>query len=213
MALEEADEDEIEDEYDEDSLFSHTSSPSSLDGSNRTSSTGLLPRSPATFVRSLSPSPESESTRGLLPPNPTSDYNDNNYDEKEDDDHTPMTSRSATPTTSRSYSFSRSATPTPSRSATPTQTLPSLPTTLKGASTLLHARAHVNISEYLAARADPARAQDDVVGKYADLLYPSASSLLRDLRTQHRFVKPTDAKREWLQPLLKDFGFRRRREA
>lgn len=49
------------------------------------------------------------------------------------------------------------------------------------------------------------------MGKYADLVYPSATSLMRSMRREFAFVPLDDAKREWLQPLLKDFGFRRRR--
>ncbi|BEJ13287.1 hypothetical protein CspHIS471_0304610 [Cutaneotrichosporon sp. HIS471] len=104
-------------------------------------------------------------------------------------------------------------TPTGSRSATPTQTLPQLPRSLTAADRLLSTRGHVNILEYLEVRNDPTRHTEDVVGKYADLVYPSASSLQRDMRRDRKYAKIDDVKREWLQPLLKDFGFRRRRES
>ncbi|BEI82448.1 hypothetical protein CcaverHIS002_0303160 [Cutaneotrichosporon cavernicola] len=104
-------------------------------------------------------------------------------------------------------------TPTGSRSATPTQTLPQLPTSLTAAVRLLSTRGHVNILQYLEVRNDPTRHTEDVVGKYADLVYPSASALQRDMRRDRKYAKIDDVKREWLQPLLKDFGFRRRRES
>jgi hypothetical protein len=50
------------------------------------------------------------------------------------------------------------------------------------------------------------------VGKYADLVYPSGAALLRDMKRGRKFAKIDDVKREWLHPLLKDFGYRRRRE-
>ncbi|GMK56316.1 hypothetical protein CspeluHIS016_0301560 [Cutaneotrichosporon spelunceum] len=104
-------------------------------------------------------------------------------------------------------------TPTASRSATPTPAIASLPTSLTAANRLLSTRGHVNILEYLEARGDPNRHTEDVVGKYADLVYPSASSLQRNMRRQRKYAKIDNVKREWLQPLLKDFGFRRRRQS
>lgn len=202
-------------ELEEDQLPSSNSSPSDVSSvsnssDNEPSPSGLLPPVPHFFSRQ-SHSESDNASIGNLASNPIvlsededEDEEEDEYgddEEEEDDDNTPTTSRSATPTP-----------PTTSRSATPTQTLPPLPTTLTQASRLLHARAHVNIGEYLAARADPARQQADVVGKYADLVYVSSNSLMRQMRKEYSFVPLNDVKREWLQPLLKDFGFKRRRE-
>lgn len=105
-----------------------------------------------------------------------------------------------------------------SRSATPTQdtALPSLPQSLTQARRLLKERAHVNIVEYLKARADPdrhAKHDGEAAGKYADLVHPSASAMMREARRQHKFLPVGKAKTEWLEPLLKDFGNRRARAA
>lgn len=48
-------------------------------------------------------------------------------------------------------------------------------------------------------------------GEYADLLEPSASALRKLLRESRQFAKLSDVKAEWLNPLLKDFGFARSR--
>lgn len=48
-------------------------------------------------------------------------------------------------------------------------------------------------------------------GEYAHLLEPSASALRKLLRQSHQFAKLDDVKAEWLNPLLKDFGFARSR--
>lgn len=48
-------------------------------------------------------------------------------------------------------------------------------------------------------------------GEYAYLLEPDFRTLRRRLVNQHQFVNLDDVKAEWLNPLLKDFGFHRRR--
>ncbi|KAL1409519.1 hypothetical protein Q8F55_003502 [Vanrija albida] len=85
-----------------------------------------------------------------------------------------------------------------------------LPTSLTQARLLLNNHGHVNLVEYLDARSDPARAEiADRSGKYADLVYPSASAMIRDARKNRKILKLGTAKSEWLEPLLKDFGYRR----
>ncbi|CAK9783460.1 hypothetical protein CC85DRAFT_282202 [Cutaneotrichosporon oleaginosum] len=133
-----------------------------------------------------------------------------------EDTETPARSSSSrkSQVTRGSYSDSDDdVTPTASRSTTPMPALPPLPTSIKAADRLLRARGHVNIIEYLEARNDRTRRHEDSVGKYADLVYSSASALQRALRREGKYARLGDVKREWLQPLLKDFGFRRRRES
>ncbi|WOO79521.1 uncharacterized protein LOC62_02G003043 [Vanrija pseudolonga] len=96
-----------------------------------------------------------------------------------------------------------SAPPAPPAPRTP------LPTSLTQARLLLKKHGHVNLVDYIAARSDPARAEiADRAGKYADLMHPSASAMIRDAKKHHRILKLCTAKSEWLEPLLKDFGYR-----
>ncbi|EKD05530.1 hypothetical protein A1Q2_00291 [Trichosporon asahii var. asahii CBS 8904] len=95
---------------------------------------------------------------------------------------------------------------TPSRSVTPTQANP-FPTSLTQAKNLL-STAHVNLSTYMALRKSNPNPEP---GEYADLLEPSASALRKLLRESRQFAKLSDVKAEWLNPLLKDFGFARSR--
>lgn len=84
-----------------------------------------------------------------------------------------------------------------------------LPTSLTQARLLLKKSGHVNLVDYIAARSDPARAEiADRAGKYSDLVHPSASAMIRDAKKHHRILKLGTAKSEWLEPLLKDFGYR-----
>jgi hypothetical protein len=77
---------------------------------------------------------------------------------------------------------------------------------------LLKGHAHVNIVEYINARKDPARlAHNGAAGRFADLVYPSANAMLRAMRKGRKFYPLDETKKEWLEPLLKDFGIRRRR--
>lgn len=89
---------------------------------------------------------------------------------------------------------------------TPTQANP-FPTSLTQAKALL-STVHVNLSEYMALRKKNPNADP---GQYAYLLEPSASALRKLLRQSHQFAKLSDVKAEWLNPLLKDWGFARSR--
>lgn len=103
-----------------------------------------------------------------------------------------------------------------SRSVTPTQARPPLPQTLTKARQLLKERGHVNIVEYLDARNDPARRanhEGEAAGKYADLVHPSAGAMRRHTVREKKFMPVIAVKMEWLEPLLRDFGYRRGRRA
>lgn len=121
---------------------------------------------------------------------------------------TQRTHRSSAPSppSPSSSSYDSDESPAPSRSVTPTQANP-FPTSLNQAKNLL-STAHVNLSEYMTLRKENSNPQP---GEYAYLLEPSAKDLRKLLRKSHQFAKPSDVKAEWLNPLLKDFGFARSR--
>ncbi|ORX36336.1 hypothetical protein BD324DRAFT_609010 [Kockovaella imperatae] len=80
-----------------------------------------------------------------------------------------------------------------------------LPSSLNQARTILKGNAHVNLADYLETRKTAAP-------PYKHLLYPSERSMKRYTSKQKRFVPLPSVKEEWLEPLLKDFGFKHRRE-
>jgi hypothetical protein len=89
--------------------------------------------------------------------------------------------------------------------------LPPLPKTLTQAKKILMRRAHVNLWDYMAARApdmpDP-KHDDEVVGSphknYAHLVWPSQKALVEYTLRTKKIVYLDQAKEEWLQPVLKD---------
>jgi hypothetical protein len=97
-------------------------------------------------------------------------------------------------------------TPTTSRSITPTQANP-FPESLTKAHKLLKTQAHVNLFDYVEARTDPERK----AGDYSDLVFSSSRAMMRYTRKEQRFIRLEQVKAEWLQPLLRDFGYKRSR--
>jgi len=88
-------------------------------------------------------------------------------------------------------------------------TLPALPTSLNQAKLLLKANAHVNIKDYLDERRKPLPA-----GQTRDmfhLLHPSTSALIRYTIKNKRFAKPSVVKDAYLEPLMREMSFGRRR--
>lgn len=81
-----------------------------------------------------------------------------------------------------------------------------MPLSLTAAKRLLAAHAHVNLADFVAERSTTPQipGQD-----YSHLLHPSAAALRKYTMRTGKFIKVKAAKREWLQPLLKDFGFKR----
>lgn len=100
-----------------------------------------------------------------------------------------------------------------------------MPQTLYKAKYLLKSEGHINIADYLDARQADAEAEaviaptsyqhlnNDRAGKYAHLVQPSTSLMKRNTRKSGRFVNLNVVKAEVMQPLLRDFGFKRGREA
>ena len=108
-----------------------------------------------------------------------------------------------------------------------------MPQTLSKCEALLKKRGHVNIHDYFRARSarlaqiDAQRHSGSIAattavptpahtgnrpqaGVYAELVYPSSAAMAKYTRKTKRFVPLDQAKREALQPLLRDFGFRRK---
>ena len=83
-----------------------------------------------------------------------------------------------------------------------------MPQTLTQASKLLHEEVHINIADYLQARADTSSTDKP---DYSALMKPDVESLIRYTRKKKKYIKLDDVKAEWLQPLLKDFGIKRAR--
>ena len=83
-----------------------------------------------------------------------------------------------------------------------------LPQSVTAAKRLLAAHAHVNLADFVAERGSGSGRRDK---DYSHLVHPSAAALRRYTMETGKFIKIKAAKREWLQPLLKDFGFRRGR--
>jgi hypothetical protein len=123
-------------------------------------------------------------------------------------------------------------TPTSSRASTPRPRLPPLPTSLTQARLILKTSGHVNLADYLDAReslrdakADAVKAKHVLSGQQplredvdvepkldlASLVYPSASSMIRYTIKEKRYVTLGEVKEAWLEPLLRDFGFKRSR--
>lgn len=96
---------------------------------------------------------------------------------------------------------------TSSRASTPGPRLPPLPQSLRQARAILKEKAHINLADYLAARA--------AVGTvdYAEMLHPSSAAMIRYTKKNGKFVQLGMVKTEWLEPLLRDFGFKRSRIA
>lgn len=86
-----------------------------------------------------------------------------------------------------------------------------MPQTLTQASKLLHEEVHINIADYLQARADTASGNNGTRPDYSALMMPDVESLIRYTRKKKKYIKLDDVKAEWLQPLLKDFGIKRAR--
>ena len=99
------------------------------------------------------------------------------------------------------------ASPPSSRASTPRPELPLLPQSLSRARAILKGKGHVNIAEYIEARTAGGEAN------YAGLLYASRSAMIRNTRKSGNFAKLNTVKSEWLDPLLRDFGFKRGRVA
>ncbi|RXK41403.1 hypothetical protein M231_01308 [Tremella mesenterica] len=97
-----------------------------------------------------------------------------------------------------------------SRCSTPRPPLPPIPQSLTQARRILQMSGHVNIIEYLDARRSGA---ETGAGSYEYLIYPSAVEMMRVARKKKKLARLQEVKREWLEPLLRDFGFKRRREA
>jgi hypothetical protein len=107
-----------------------------------------------------------------------------------------------------------------------------MPQTLSKCEALLKKRGHVNIHDYFRARSaqlaqiDAQRHFGTVdattvpppahtgnrpqAGVYAELVYPSSAAMAKYTRKTRKFVPLDQAKGEALQPLLRDFGFRRK---
>jgi hypothetical protein len=79
-----------------------------------------------------------------------------------------------------------------------------MPQSLRQASALLKAKAHVNLADYFEVRT-MGRTEP---GGYADLVHMSANAMRRYTRKHGKFVPLDSAKGEWLQPLLRDFRFK-----
>ncbi|KAK4686450.1 hypothetical protein P7C73_g3671, partial [Tremellales sp. Uapishka_1] len=134
--------------------------------------------------------------------------------EIEDDLASPVTPSSRSrPRTRGPRSTSRSPTPTSSsRASTPRPRLPPLPTSLTQARKLLHEQGHVNLVDYFEAREHRVAGEGDPA-TFRHLLHPSASAMMRFSLKQKKLVALQDVKKDWLEPLLKDFGFKRARAA
>jgi hypothetical protein len=94
---------------------------------------------------------------------------------------------------------------------------------------ILKTQAHVNLADYFDARSGgavhihgpgsiptaPAAAGQPGIppNDYSSLVFPSTAAMQRYTRKEKRFVDLGTVKAEWLQPLLKDFGFKRSRGA
>ncbi|KAI9632373.1 uncharacterized protein MKK02DRAFT_40677 [Dioszegia hungarica] len=122
------------------------------------------------------------------------------------------------PTSSAGTSSSIDDTSTSSsRSSTPTQIARPMPQTLYTARALLKSEGHVNIADYFDARQADAEASGSSLaegsGRYAHLVQPSVSSMRKYTKSSGRFVNLSVVKAEVMQPLLRDFGFKRGREA
>lgn len=91
------------------------------------------------------------------------------------------------------------------RSSTPKAYHP-LPQSISSAKRLLKTHAHVNLADYLAERKNAPRQHG---GDYSHLVYSSAMAMRRYTIETGKYIRVKAAKREWLQPLLKDFGFKR----
>ena len=98
----------------------------------------------------------------------------------------------------------------PSQSTIPEPTFPlptfPLPSSLAQARKVLKENAHINLSDYLVARSSGAQ-------QYRHLLYPSERAMKKYTSKEKKFVPLPSVKEEWLEPLLKDFGFKRSRGA
>lgn len=85
-----------------------------------------------------------------------------------------------------------------------------MPTSLSQASALLKERAHVNLADYFAARESGPPGE---TGTYAHLVHASAADVRKYTKKGAKFVDLDAVKGEWLQPLLKDFGFKKGKRA
>jgi hypothetical protein len=84
---------------------------------------------------------------------------------------------------------------------------------------ILKTQAHVNLADYFDARSGDA-VPNDISGQtdsrwndYSSLVFPSTAAMQRYTMKHKRFIDLGTVKAEWLQPLLKDFGFKRSRGA
>ena len=80
-----------------------------------------------------------------------------------------------------------------------------VPQSLTQARLILKTHAHINLVDYFAARA----AGEDL----HSLLHPTPSAVIRYTMKQKKFAALPGVKSDWLDPLLKDFGFKRSRAA
>lgn len=88
-----------------------------------------------------------------------------------------------------------------------------MPQSLTKCEALLKARGHVNIHDYFRERDTDRKERPDAVagcGAYEHLVYPSTKAMTKYTRKQRKFAPLKQVKAEALQPLLRDFGFKRR---
>jgi hypothetical protein len=79
-----------------------------------------------------------------------------------------------------------------------------LPHSLTHAATLLKEHAHVNLRDYFEAHRKGG-------SDYSGLLFPTRKALIAYTKETGKYVDKESAKKEWLQPLLKDFSARGKR--
>lgn len=87
--------------------------------------------------------------------------------------------------------------------------LPPSPTSLTQANNLLKAHVHVNIKDYLTERRKPIPAGQ--TRDMSHLLFPSTSALIRYTVQNKRFAKPSVVKDAYLEPLMREMSYGRRR--
>ena len=92
----------------------------------------------------------------------------------------------------------------------PASRLPPVPQTLNQARNILKTHAHINLVDYLEERrVYPAGG----AGSYRHLVYASAAEMMKSARKDKKLALMGEVKREWLEPLLRDFGIKKSKAA
>lgn len=102
-----------------------------------------------------------------------------------------------------------SSTENPTTDEHPDQ-LPPVPQTLNQARNILKTHAHINLVDYLEERRTHPAAG---AGSYRHLVYASAAEMMKSARKDKKLALMSEVKREWLEPLLRDFGIKKSKTA